>query len=57
MDLREKFITDLFEVMHEMDKGIPRFKEMAAEDKRRSLLIGEGMVNRGWHFDAEKGKE
>ena len=56
MDLREKFITDLFDSMHDLDKGIPRFKEMSDDDQRRSLIIGEGMVKRGWFVDPEKGK-
>ena len=56
MDLREKFIIDLFDSMHDMDKGIPRYKEMPPEDRPRALAIGEGMVKRGWYCDPEKGK-
>lgn len=51
MDLREKFITDLFDSMHDLDKGIPRFKEMPNEDKRRALDIAEGMIKLGWIFN------
>lgn len=56
MDLREKFIIDLFDSMHDMDKGIPRYKEMPREDRPRALAIGEGMIKRGWYIDPEKGK-
>lgn len=57
MDLREKLIEDLFDVMHDLDKGIPRFKEMPPADQQRARIIAEGMIEKGWHFDAEKGKQ
>ena len=56
MDLREQFIICLFDAMHEIDKGIPQYKDMSADDRRRSLIIGEGMVKRGWYIDPEKGE-
>jgi hypothetical protein len=56
MDLREKFIIDLFDSMHDMDKGSPRYKEMPPSDRPRALAIGEGMIKRGWYIDTEKGK-
>ena len=55
MDLREQFIIDLFESMHDLDKGIPRYKEMPPQDRHRALAIGEGMIKRGWYIDPEKG--
>lgn len=56
MDLRDKFIIDLFDVMHDFDQGTPRFKDMSKDDQNRARLLAEGMVEKGWHFDAEKGK-
>lgn len=56
MDLREKFIEDLFYVMHDKDKGNPSFEDLADDEKISARILAEGMLKRGWYVDAEKGK-
>ena len=54
MDLREKFISDLFDVMHDFDKGTPRFKDMHPDDKHRARILAQEMVKKGWYCDIDK---
>ena len=51
MDLREKFIIDLFDVMHDFDQGTPKFKDMSPEDQQRARLLAEGMTDKGWFLN------
>lgn len=55
MDLREKFVIDLFSVIHKTDKGQAKFEEMGQEDQQRSRDLAEGMLKKGWYVDPEKG--
>jgi hypothetical protein len=56
MDLREKFLRDLFKAMFEQDKGNPKYDDLEDAQKVKAFPIAEFMIKQGWYFDPEKGK-
>lgn len=54
MDLRDKFLIDLFDVMHEMDKGNPDYTNLSDDQKIKARAVSEGMIKRGWFLNHER---
>lgn len=54
MDLRDKFIKDLFDIIYKTDKGNKKYEEMSLDDQQRARELGEGMLKRGWYIDPER---
>ena len=57
MDLRDKFLEDLFDAMHQQDKGNPDYKNVSDNDRIAGRPIAEIMLDKGWYLDPEKGKK
>lgn len=56
MDLREKFLRDLFDCMHRQNQDPFKYEELQGENLDWAEGMAEMMLKKGWYCDTEKGK-